>query len=1340
MAFQIPLHFEDLTRSSAAEWRVRSSPLSLPDQLESIQQSMLEILTSSTGPSTNFAYLHNVITRYSSLSKPQRTLLVSIADDLVSSASAEPSQMKISLFFLSGLTATAASVSPVCKFWEKTGRESVLEAISRLLTKISSSASFPPSDLDQISGLLVRTVLQVLEKTSAARDKNTRAVLARIFATTLAIHTRQSLPAITALLHALSRHEHLPIPIAEILVKMTEENGELVKFVSDFVCEIARHPYEQFVRDVTAAKAFSLLMSELAERMPQVFRSNLALVLSQLDGESYTMRNGVVHIIGVLIKAQPRPDDPLLDVLLERSQRDINAFTRSKALQTWIALVANKAVPNQLFSVLANMAASRLDDKAAAVRKYAAQLMVNLMEHNPFGPALRLSHFKGKLLEICEAENSDVDDAQHLDSEEVDPNVAVDGAEGSDTDVEPLSREAEEAIQDTDDEDQSIVEADVSNENADIEMNQDDADLSQKQESAEEIRKKYYTFAVAFIQSVESGLETIYKLLRSKSVTDVSEAVSFLIAAIQFQLEAASGKAVRKMLPLVLSRERNIRQAVVNAYIKLLAPGGLDRVEEKDVALGIASGLTALAHEATTGEIACLEELISAIFNSTDTTKLISPSVVSVLWDLFAGNVPGASEGQRRSACILVGMVAAERPDSLQQRVAILEREGLTNSSFARWSCAALCKLPQESDADGRLSRQLFELIISTSQLSTVEQALSAIFVLSPEPEPLVGELIRKLSQGLHENPQAVPVSALAKFLQVIGHVAVKELVRIEALVSRLRRNVANQSQDDADHEQEEQAFAEADKALQMAEKELVSPNSLLGKYGNLARKIASDLSAPAELQASAVLCLSKLMCVEEKFCGQNLRLLFSILSSSSEPLVRSNAITSMGDLAFRFPNLVEPWNPRIYAVLQDNDELVRKNALMALTHLILNDMVKVKGQMVGLAICILDENQRISDVARLFFLELARKSSNAIYNILPDLISCMSQMESLKSEDFKTVVAFLVGLMDKEKHADGMVEKLCHRFRTNESDRENHDLAYCISQLNISERGVKKMNDQFKSYSAALSDDVVHGLLMQAINKCNKNNSSGQVSQVVEELTSRIDGFRRAAIEAAAEEDQVRRGSTARRSSEANGNSQISAATRVRRSTQRRQNQNDRSSSASENSSGIQSSEHIALKGNFSSATPDTLVEEIETTERSTRKVGRRRARRSQNNTESDEDVDDDLRESDRLKQGPRQRPSRGRHCVQDDSSGQSSQSESEGYESEETNSDDKASEVDSNMETRRPRRSTRGSLSRSCKANRKESGSTPMSTDDENNPSAANRTRGRKRLVDESEDEESE
>jgi condensin complex subunit 1 len=62
----------------------------------------------------------------------------------------------------------------------------------------------------------------------------------------------------------------------------------------------------------------------------------------------------------------------------------------------------------------------------------------------------------------------------------------------------------------------------------------------------------------------------------------------------------------------------------------------------------------------------------------------------------------------------------------------------------------------------------------------------------------------------------------------------------------------------------------------------------------------------------------------------------------------------------------------------------------MVLTHLILNGMIKVKGQLGEMAKCVEDPETRITDLAKLFFKELSGKD-NAIYNNLPDSTLCFT-------------------------------------------------------------------------------------------------------------------------------------------------------------------------------------------------------------------------------------------------------------------------------------------------------------------------------------------------------------
>ena len=94
------------------------------------------------------------------------------------------------------------------------------------------------------------------------------------------------------------------------------------------------------------------------------------------------------------------------------------------------------------------------------------------------------------------------------------------------------------------------------------------------------------------------------------------------------------------------------------------------------------------------------------------------------------------------------------------------------------------------------------------------------------------------------------------------------------------------------------------------------------------------------------------------------------------------------------------------------------------------------------MALCIEDEDNRISDLARyhiffppkiyfsrLFFHELSQKA-NTIYNILPDLISSLSTNTD-RNFNFNSIMKYLFSFIEKDKQTESLVEKLCHRFRT---------------------------------------------------------------------------------------------------------------------------------------------------------------------------------------------------------------------------------------------------------------------------------------------------------------------
>jgi condensin complex subunit 1 len=146
---------------------------------------------------------------------------------------------------------------------------------------------------------------------------------------------------------------------------------------------------------------------------------------------------------------------------------------------------------------------------------------------------------------------------------------------------------------------------------------------------------------------------------------------------------------------------------------------------------------------------------------------------------------------------------------------------------------------------------------------------------------------------------------------------------------------------------------------------------------------------------------------VSSAFCEAHHKLLFKILETSRDANVRANVVIALGDVAVSFGTIVDENSSELYKGLTDKNLIVKKNTLMVLTHLILNGMIKVKGQLGEMAKCVEDEDKRIEDLAKLFFKELSTKD-NAIYNNLPDgmhqMLSPTSRMLTVYSKQLSVI------------------------------------------------------------------------------------------------------------------------------------------------------------------------------------------------------------------------------------------------------------------------------------------------------------------------------------------------
>ncbi|GAB7366295.1 hypothetical protein MBLNU230_g8095t1 [Neophaeotheca triangularis] len=361
-------------------------------------------------------------------------------------------------------------------------------------------------------------------------------------------------------------------------------------------------------------------------------------------------------------------------------------------------------------------------------------------------------------------------------------------------------------------------------------------------------------------------------------------------------------------------------------------------------------------------------------------------------------------------------------------------------------------------------------------------------------PTPPEEEQAPEVASTQEQYGQKILSSALplSQLLFAVGHIALKQIVHLELCEQDFKRRKAAKekiaptpsptkktpgskksiSATDAKTKEEQEAADEldlmagtneddfTDALAHIRERELLyGPNSLLSNFGPLVHEICSNNTAYpcAELQAQAALCLAKLMCVSAEFCETHLSLLITMLERSPSATTRSNLVVALGDMAVCFNHLIDENTDFLYRRLGDKSLPVRRTCLMTLTFLILAGQVKVKGQLGEMAKCVEDSDDKLREMSRMFFAELAGKD-NAVYNHFVDMFSLLSSDEGLEEERFRRVVKFLAGFIEKDKHAKQLASKLAPRLLRAESERQWQDVAYALGLLPHKNEEITKM------------------------------------------------------------------------------------------------------------------------------------------------------------------------------------------------------------------------------------------------------------------------------------------
>lgn len=906
---------------------------------------------------------------------------------------------------------------------------------------------------------LVKSAHLLLENQAAVKDATLRKAVLEVLVAAV-LKQDAAGPLKTIVLQDLNYFEWLAEPLGEF-AKLLVERGEPTalstvssQFVRDLLAQLGGHRFGGSGEASGPVRIVAAFLVSTAKLIPREVLRNMAELIDQVDCESYVMRMAMAEVTGLLlihlgqaeerseqVKAQTRS---FLGVLEERL-RDVNAFVRARVLHTLTDVLRANGLPVEMRPAMLRAAISRLPDKSSSVRRRVIQLLGDFMRSHPFcveGGELSLRAFEERLADteraIAALTPEDVEEA---------------GA---------LSEEANQKL------------------------------------STLLVQKRYYSDAVLFTQQLEAVIPTLSLLLSSTCKQEVVDVIDFFVEAHAYRLDGAA-TGLRKMMHLVWERDssssaedgatkqaHSVREYLLEAYKRVYLETDA-RLSGREKCDEIAANLLSIMAGISMAELASLEPILAGCM----ARKWISDGVIQSLFSMLGQ--------QQRGALPLLAMLAKARPAAVLPRLDLLMRHGFGPSTTpieARYACMAIAaalgstRLANDNAVFGKIWDFIRLACTSPAWFQVISEAVKTVYVLACQPglvcEAMIKELFDAIFSRMDDSSSDVEADELARLLHLVGQVTVCESNHLELVERHWKAQREQQKANKASTSDElemisgtaEDDFAEL--IGQVRDHELLyGESSLLAVFGPLVAHICSNNVAypSATLQRIAALTLAKFMTISAAFCQTHLALFLTLLERSEDAVVRSNLVIAFGDLVQAFGRIIDENVAFLFGRLADPDALVRRNCLMVLTHLTLTGMIKVKGQIGDIAKCLLDEDPRIADLAKLFFHELASKDTAIIYNHIPDMLSSLSASNAnpLAYADFQRLLRFIFEFIKKERQLESLLDRLLQRFRLVAGDtRRAREVAFCLSLCNFAnEKALRKLIDAFPVYREALGTDL---------------------------------------------------------------------------------------------------------------------------------------------------------------------------------------------------------------------------------------------------------------------------
>ena len=635
------------------------------------------------------------------------------------------------------------------------------------------------------------------------------------------------------------------------------------------------------------------------------------------------------------------------------------------------------------------------------------------------------------------------------------------------------------------------------------------------QYKSQKLKVMYLQSAIEFIRLFKECLPTAIQFLNSKTHSDVISAIAFLTEYRKFKLPDHL-LCINPILFLIWSPQQTHQECALNCFSEFFMDKSEHESDYNSIALTLAKNLLV---NINFRELNTFENIVTTLVKQQDFSKQLIMALINNC--VFSPKLPGADI--RVNALVILCMIGKGDPSVLYDNM-----HNLINLCFAKKIEFEVVQLGSRalniltsSQNKVKFNIQRFRnahkifnsilLLLSSNILdstlnwtSLMHEGMVLIFQLSQSPLELSQLIILKCQTAfqltLSEEKRIVGFS---RFFCLLGKVAQLHLIMVDTILCRSEMTLQN---DNIIEEKEDETVPIFDFNSDVLLEQLLCEGSLLSKFTDTIVQILKDqeflnfaseftnetstinLSLILQLQCSALYALSQFMLLSNDTCEKYLNLIITLMTNQPCPYLRISCLNILSDLILRYPNALQPWISYIFMVLRDSNRSVRKHAILVLSHLIHINMVRVQGYIVEIAYLIYDEDPSISELAHSFFLKIAQ--GNSLYNVLPDIISHMFDVENsyLEIDTIKQILKFLFSLIRKEKQVGNLLLKFLQRFKSAKDNKQSELISFAISLLPLSEHTLTILVTELFALKSVISDtqtkshfmDIYHTLRRQ--------------------------------------------------------------------------------------------------------------------------------------------------------------------------------------------------------------------------------------------------------------------